>query len=41
MGLVQTMVEAGFPYVTFIIMSGDEETLGLVADQVIPNLTVA
>ncbi len=38
---VQAMVEAGFRYVIFIIMPGDEETVRLLADQVIPHVTGA
>jgi hypothetical protein len=41
MGRVQTMVEAGFRSVLCILMPGDAEALGLVADQVVPNVTVA
>ncbi len=31
----------GFRYVIFIIMSGDEETVRMVAEQVLPNVTLA
>jgi alkanesulfonate monooxygenase SsuD/methylene tetrahydromethanopterin reductase-like flavin-dependent oxidoreductase (luciferase family) len=38
---VQTMIDAGFRYVIFIIMPGDEETVRLLAKQVIPHVAVA
>jgi alkanesulfonate monooxygenase SsuD/methylene tetrahydromethanopterin reductase-like flavin-dependent oxidoreductase (luciferase family) len=38
---VQTMIDAGFRYVIFIIMPGHEETVRLVAEQVIPQVTSA
>ena len=38
---VQAMIAAGFRYVIFIIMPGDEETVRLVAEQVLPNVTLA
>lgn len=38
---VQAMVEAGFRYVIFIVMPGDEETLQLLAEKVLPSATVA
>jgi alkanesulfonate monooxygenase SsuD/methylene tetrahydromethanopterin reductase-like flavin-dependent oxidoreductase (luciferase family) len=33
---VRAMAEAGFRYVIFIVMPGDEETLRLLAEAVIP-----
>ncbi|MDQ3656816.1 MAG: LLM class flavin-dependent oxidoreductase [Chloroflexota bacterium] len=38
---VQTMIEAGFRYVIFIVMPGDEETVRLLAEHVLPVATAA